>query len=204
MSLRDAGSDDGNCGSTNGDAEHQAICRSVAAGVTYAVAAGNDRTNASQWIPAAYPEVITVSALADFNGKPGGGAPSTCSSFSSADVDDTFADFSNYGAAVDLIAPGKCIYSTYPTNKSTGTGYAGPVGHVDGDAARRGRDRPVQGRSPCCHARRGPGRPSGRWHARLVHQDRPRRHPRATPQPLELPVHRLPPPTSRSTPRRTP
>jgi len=124
MSLRDAGSNDGNCGYTNGDAEHQAICRSVAAGTTYAVAAGNDRTDAGQWIPAAYPEVITVSALADFNGQPGGGAPSTCSSFSSADSDDTFADFSNFGPAVDLIAPGKCIYSTYSTLKSTGTGYA--------------------------------------------------------------------------------
>lgn len=124
MSLRDAGSNDGNCGYTNGDAEHQAICRSVAAGTTYAVAAGNDQTDAGQWIPAAYPEVITVSALADFNGKPGGGAPSTCSSFSSADSDDTFADFSNFGPAVDLIAPGKCIYSTYSTLKSTGTGYA--------------------------------------------------------------------------------
>lgn len=124
MSLRDTGSNDGNCGFTNGDSEHQAICRSVAAGTTYAVAAGNDRTDAGQWIPAAYPEVITVSALADFNGKPGGGAPSTCSSFSSADSDDTFADFSNFGPAVDLIAPGKCIYSTYSTLKSTGTGYA--------------------------------------------------------------------------------
>lgn len=124
MSLRDAGSDDGNCGYTNGDAEHQAICRSVAAGTTYAVAAGNDRTDAGQWIPAAYPEVITVSALADFNGRPGGGAPSTCSSFGSEDSDDTFADFSNFGPAVDLIAPGKCIYSTYSTLKSTGTGYA--------------------------------------------------------------------------------
>lgn len=124
MSLRDTGSNDGNCGFTNGDSEHQAICRSVAAGTTYAVAAGNDRTDAGQWIPAAYPEVITVSALADFNGKPGGGAPSTCSSFRSADSDDTFADFSNFGPAVDLIAPGKCIYSTYSTLKSTGTGYA--------------------------------------------------------------------------------
>jgi len=124
MSLRDAGSNDGNCGYTNGDAEHQAICRSVAAGTTYAVAAGNDGTDAGRWIPAAYPEVITVSALADFNGQPGGGAPSTCSSFNSADVDDTFADFSNFGPAVDLIAPGKCIYSTYSTLKSTGTGYA--------------------------------------------------------------------------------
>lgn len=124
MSLRDAGSNDGNCGFTNGDSEHQAICASVAAGTTYAVAAGNDRTDAGQWIPAAYPEVITVSALADFNGQPGGGAPSTCSSFSSADSDDTFADFSNFGPAVDLIAPGKCIYSTYSTLKSTRTGYA--------------------------------------------------------------------------------
>jgi len=124
MSLRDAGANDGNCGYTNGDAEHQAICRSVAAGITYAVAAGNDGTDAGRWIPAAYPEVITVSALADFNGKPGGGAPSTCSSFNSADSDDTFADFSNFGPAVDLIAPGKCIYSTYPTSLSTRTGYA--------------------------------------------------------------------------------
>ena len=123
MSLRDAGSNDGNCGYTNGDAEHQAICRSVAAGTTYAVAAGNDGTDAGRWIPAAYPEVITVSALADFNGQPGGGAASTCYSFGSYDVDDTFADFSNYGPAVDLIAPGKCIYSTYPTALRDGSGY---------------------------------------------------------------------------------
>ena len=48
-------------------------------------------------------------ALADFNGAAGGGAASTCR----ADVDDTFADFSNFGADVDLIAPGVCILSTY-------------------------------------------------------------------------------------------
>ena len=124
MSLRDEGSDDGACGSVNGDAEHRAICASVASGVAYAVAAGNDGTTASKWVPAAYDEVITVSALADFNGTGGGGGASTCSSFRSADSDDTFADFSNYGPDVDLIAPGKCIYSTYPTSKSTGTGYA--------------------------------------------------------------------------------
>ena len=118
MDQRDA------CGTINGDAEHRAICASVASGVAYAVAAANDSTSASKWIPAAYDEVITVSALADFNGTGGGGASSTCSSFRSADSDDTFADFSNYGPDVDLIAPGKCIYSTYPTTKSTGTGYA--------------------------------------------------------------------------------
>ena len=59
--------------------------------------------------PAAYDEVITVSALADFNGQPGGGAASTCR----ADEDDTFASFSNYGANVDIIAPGVCIESTW-------------------------------------------------------------------------------------------
>ncbi len=141
MSLRDGGADDGNCGRSNGDAEHLAICNSVKAGITYAVAAGNDANDASNWVPAAYDEVITVSALADFNGTEGGGAPSTCSSFGSSDSDDTFADFSNFGSDIDLIAPGKCIYSTYPTNKSTGTGYAVLSGtsmaspHVAGGAA---------------------------------------------------------------------
>ncbi|MGH3516055.1 MAG: S8 family serine peptidase, partial [Haloechinothrix sp.] len=67
------------------------------AGVTFVVAAGNDATDAKTFVPAAYDEVITVSALADFNGKPGGGAAPTCRD----DVDDTFADFSNYGEDID-------------------------------------------------------------------------------------------------------
>jgi len=132
MSLGGSGSDDGNCGNTNNDAEHQAICRSVAAGVTYVVAAGNDYDDAANHIPAAYDEVITVSALADFNGAPGGGAAATCRS----DVDDTFADFSNYGADVDLIAPGVCIESTWKQggyDTISGTSMASP--HVAGGAA---------------------------------------------------------------------
>ena len=43
MSLGGTGSDDGNCGNSNNDALHRAICGSVAAGVTYVVAAGNDK-----------------------------------------------------------------------------------------------------------------------------------------------------------------
>jgi subtilisin len=114
------------------DPMHPAICRSVQAGVTYAVAAGNSAADANNFVPATYSQVITVSALADFNGQPGGGAPATCR----ADEDDTFANFSNFGADIDLIAPGVCILSSYlggGYNTFSGTSMASP--HVAGAAA---------------------------------------------------------------------
>jgi subtilisin family serine protease len=140
LSLGGVGTDDGHCGSTDGDILHQAVCKSVAAGVTYVVAAGNDHEDASRLVPAAYNEVITVSALADADGRPGGsGGSPDCR----ADQDDTLADFSNNGPAVDLIAPGVCIYSTMPVDGTTlgdsggygtltGTSFAAP--HVAGAA----------------------------------------------------------------------
>lgn len=135
MSLRMTGSDDGNCGYTNGDLVHQAVCRLEQAGVTIVAAAGNDARNAANYVPAAYYEVITVSALADYDGLPGGlaGPPLGCTR---ADPDDAFAPFSNFGADVDIIAPGVCILSALPNSSygsMSGTSMAAP--HVAGGVA---------------------------------------------------------------------
>ena len=137
MSIGGDGWDDGNCGNTNRDVLHQAICRSTAAGITYIVAAGNSNADLAGTVPAAYDEVIAVTALADYNGLPGGGANPTCAIFGD---DDSFATFSNYATGADLphtvAAPGVCIVSTYTEGRyatSSGTSMAAP--HVAGVAA---------------------------------------------------------------------
>ena len=129
MSVTKYGSDDHNCGLTNKDVLHQAICRVVAGGITVVAAAANDSHDAAMNIPASYDEVITVSALADTDGKPGGLGGNACYSWGGYDKDDTFADFSNYGGDVDIMAPGKCILSTIPGGYGTmsGTSMAAPT-----------------------------------------------------------------------------
>jgi subtilisin family serine protease len=112
----------------------QAITRSVDAGVVYAVAAGNESSNAAGFSPANHPDVITVSALADSDGAAGGigGAPSC----RPQNQDDTLADFSNFGTSVEVAAPGVCITSTSNTGglaTFSGTSMASP--HVAGAAA---------------------------------------------------------------------
>jgi subtilisin family serine protease len=138
MSLAGAGTDDGNCGNSNSDALHKAVCSSVAAGVTYAVAAGNDNLDLSGVVPAAYDEVLTVTAMADFNGQPGGGAAATCR----PEADDAAGSFSNFtspGSSDEghtIAAPGVCIDSTWKGggyNTISGTSMASP--HAAGTAA---------------------------------------------------------------------
>lgn len=94
-----------------------AVRNSIASGVTYTVAAGNDGLQAGLYSPADVKEAITVGAT---------------------DKTDARAAFSNYGPAVDLFAPGVSITSASyasDTGKATfsGTSMASP--HAAGAAA---------------------------------------------------------------------
>ena len=76
--------------------------------MVYAVAAGNNQTNAVNFSPANSPDVLCVSAMVDTDGLGGGlGASGTYG------ADDTRAVFSNYGEVVDIPAPGGNILSTF-------------------------------------------------------------------------------------------
>ena len=115
-------------------AEYDAIQGAVNKGVAFAVAAGNEDDDANNYSPGGFDNVLSVSALADYNGLPGGGAAPTCYT----DVDDTLVSFSNWGPEVDIAAPGVCILSTYPLEKGeygtiSGTSMASP--HVAGALA---------------------------------------------------------------------
>ncbi|MEU5347983.1 S8 family peptidase [Streptomyces sp. NPDC020766] len=94
-----------------------AVRNSIASGVTYTVAAGNDGLPASLYSPARVKEAITVGA---------------------SDQKDARADFSNWGARLDLFAPGVDVTSasnSSDTGRATfsGTSMASP--HAAGAAA---------------------------------------------------------------------
>jgi subtilisin family serine protease len=94
-----------------------AVSKAIASGVTFAVAAGNESSDAGQSSPARVPEAITVA---------------------SSTKDDQQSDFSNYGSVVDVYAPGSDITSAWNdsdegTKTISGTSMATP--HVVGAAA---------------------------------------------------------------------
>ncbi|MFD5325665.1 S8 family serine peptidase [Streptomyces sp. NPDC127092] len=94
-----------------------AVRRSIASGVTYAVAAGNENSNASGFSPARVSEAITVGATTSTDAR---------------------ASYSNYGSVLDIFAPGSSIKSAWntgdtATNTISGTSMATP--HVVGAAA---------------------------------------------------------------------
>ena len=117
---------------------NQAVANGVAAGVVFVVAAGNEQADAATRSPASEESAITVSAFADFDGKPGGlSNDSQGYSNCTESDDDSFACFSNYGELIDISAPGVNIFSTYKDGLyhiGSGTSMASP--HVAGAAAK--------------------------------------------------------------------
>ncbi|MFE5711126.1 S8 family peptidase [Streptomyces sp. NPDC056501] len=93
-----------------------AVQRAIASGVTFAVAAGNESSDAGQGSPSRVPEALTVA---------------------SSTKDDEQSSFSNFGAVVDLYAPGSDITSAWNDSDTgvktiSGTSMASP--HVAGAA----------------------------------------------------------------------
>ncbi|MGW0535443.1 S8 family peptidase [Streptomyces sp. NPDC003032] len=94
-----------------------AVKNSIADGITYAVAAGNEGVNAANSSPARVPAAITVGATGSNDAK---------------------ASWSNYGSVLDIFAPGVSIKAGWhtgdtATNTISGTSMAAP--HVAGAAA---------------------------------------------------------------------
>ena len=151
LSLGSKGTDDGACGRTNDDALHAAVCRTVSAGVTIVAAAGNAAVDLGGFVPAAYDEVLTVTAMTDTDGVPGGVGPvDGCLAY----PDDTPAAFSNFAtspadSAHTVAAPGVCISSAWWNglyNNDSGTSMASP--HAAGLVALCMASRTCAGRTP--------------------------------------------------------
>ena len=119
MSISYPGTDDGNCGYTNGDTIHQAICSLTRDGVSVVAGAGNSGKDLAGTSPANYDEVLAVTNMADYDGKPGSLAATPCADTTK---DDTYVAKSNFAvSAADqahtVAAPGACPYTTKKGNR---------------------------------------------------------------------------------------
>ncbi len=103
-------------GGNASNALDNAVRRSIADGISYAIAAGNDNANACNQSPARVGEAITVGATTRTDAR---------------------SSFTNKGTCLDIFAPGSSIKSAWKTNNTatkiiSGTSMASP--HVAGAA----------------------------------------------------------------------
>ena len=104
-------------GGSSSTALDTAVANSIADGISYAVAAGNENVDACGSSPGRLAQAITVGATTSTDAR---------------------SSFSNYGTCLDLFAPGSSITSAYHSSDTTavtmsGTSMAAP--HVAGAAA---------------------------------------------------------------------
>jgi subtilisin family serine protease len=117
-----------------------AFCRSVDAGTLYVVAAGNSAEDLARTVPATYDEVLTATAMSDFDGRPEGVDEPDCfgedlGAF--GERDDAAATYSNMAVAPEdqahtIAGPGTCVPSTLPVaaggyGVASGTSFSAPV-----------------------------------------------------------------------------
>lgn len=109
-----------------------AVEKAIASGVTFAVAAGNESSDAGEGSPSRVPEAITVASSTE---------------------DDEQSSFSNFGSVVDIYAPGSDITSAWndsddATNTISGTSMATPTSSEPRPSTSAGTPTPPPRRSP--------------------------------------------------------